>query len=429
MILLGVSIARPALQGFLGMSGAPGGLASFFIALGTLVTMVVITLQGRSTLKLYTLAVGALTGVLLSALFGVWDGATLQALSQAAAVGLPPLKLARPAFDASLLPLAIVMGVVLAVDNDGMLVGIQRQRDPAWRRIDPAHAAVGIQASAVGDVLAGLFAGMPTGISSANVGLAYATGVRSRTVPLLVGAVMVLATFSPKLLLAMSLVPAPVVSAVVVFAACYMMVSGMELLFARILNERRMLTIGLSLAVGLSPEVFGALIDQGKVPVMLQPILQSQLATALIAAIALHSLFRIGVAEHASFTLTPEQKDFYPPIRDFLGGLGRQWGVRRDVVETAVRAGADLLEALTMIDARVEPVAVSARCDDSWFELAFSYRGPALQFPSGPLPISELEGDRAALARYAAYLASATPDELQARQSGGRQTVTLRFAN
>lgn len=429
LILLGASIARPALQGFIGTAGTPGGLPSFIIASGTLATMVAVTLSGRKTLKLYTLVIGALTGVALSALFGVWDEATLETLAQTSAFGLPSLKLAMPVFDLALVPLAIVMGVVVAVDNVGVLVSIQRQRDAEWRRIDPAHAAGGIQASAVGDVLSGVLGGMPTGVSSANIGLAYATGVLSRTVPLVVGAVMVLAAFSPKLILAMSLVPAPVVSGVVVFAASYMMVSGMELLLARILNERRMLTIGLSLVVGLSPDAFNLLIEHADVPAMLQPILQSQLAMALMTAIGLNTVFRIGVVDRAALTIGPDQSDVYPPIREFLLGVGRQWAVRREVVDNAVRAGADLMEALAMIDARGEPVNLAVRRDDAWFELAISYHGEALRFPSGPLPIDELEGDRAALARYAAYLASAVPDEFSARQSAGRQTVTLRFAN
>src|SRR3546814_16174101 len=61
---------------------------------------------------------------------------------------------------------------------------------------------------------------------------------------------MALIAFLPQVSLALTLIPSPVIGAVEVYAAAYLMVSGVQLLASRAIDSRGPFTIGLSFFAG-----------------------------------------------------------------------------------------------------------------------------------------------------------------------------------
>ena len=283
------------------------------------------------------------------------------------------------------------MGLVQSVDNLGMLVGIQRQVDPLWHKLDLRQASGGIQVSGAGDLVAGLFGGMPTGISSANVGLAHATGAVCRVVALVTGLMLLAVPFVPKIIIALSLVPQPVVGAIVVYAAVYMVVSGMSLILNRVLNDRRIFIIGFSVVLGLTSALLPGV--YANAPELLRPLLESPLTVSTVVAILLTQLLRLGAAVRTSFELelgdtrneSVQEMEVNRTLRKSLESIAAEVGAARPFVDRAMRF-ADCVEGSIWLHARIE---------DSRLEITLKYTG--LPLPKTPAGMHGVDGAAKAL--------------------------------
>lgn len=416
VVMLGLSLVRPAILNTLvtdaGMSIIrPVPLA---VAALTLATITVIAIFATGRLKLLALGGGLLAGIGLAWLLGLAGGSHWSALDQAPWLGVPAVDIGTAGFSLELLPLCVVMALILGIDNVGMLIGIQRQMDPAWSRIDMKQAGSGIRVSAIGDLLAGILGGMPTGISSANISLAHATGAIARRISLLTGVMLIVAAFSPKAIKAVSLIPKPVVGAVMLYAAAYMLVSGMTLFLGRLLNERRMFVVGFSIVLGLGPVLVPGLFSEA--PESLRPILESPLALGSFCAILLTQLLRLGAASKLGIVIAlPDSHNEMvqelvcnKAIRAGLVRLGASVGAARPAVYRAIDVTSECIGWLKVngyIDGNVQ---LSASFVDSQLDITLAYDGrPPPAEGASPSPFRV--------------------DALSMRSHGSHQHLTLRF--
>ncbi len=132
VIMLGVSLVRPGMSHALGLQSPPEGPngVSLAIAMATLVTIVAIAVYAQNRLRLLALALGLLAGLAASWVLGELDTSHWEAMQSEPWLGWPDIAWVAPQFSLEWLPLCLVMGLVLSVDNIGMLVSIQRQYKP-----------------------------------------------------------------------------------------------------------------------------------------------------------------------------------------------------------------------------------------------------------------------------------------------------------
>lgn len=430
VFILGVSITTPALtrfSGSLAQAGhdhpVPDG-EHLLVAASTLTVMVVLAIFGRGPTKLFALAAGLLVGVLLSLPLGLLDSAATAHLGTQPFIGLPEIALPAWRIELALLPLFALMAVINSVDNLGVLVGVQRLNDADWKRVDMGSASGGILANGAGNVVAGALGGSPIGISSAHVGLAFATGVTSRILGFAIAALLLLAVFSPKVVAALALIPSPVIGAVMIYTAAFLMTAGMDLILSRMLSERRIFTVGLSIVLGLSVALLPGL--YAHMPAWAATLFHSELAVAALAAILLNLLFTIGIAQQASVPVTGATPDF-ELARDFLERQGDLWGARRDVVQRATHAAAETLETLREQGLAEGEMELGARFDEFNLDLFVVYSGRALRTPEKRPDIEAILHDEAAFADLASFMISRLPDRLSQREENGRHRLTLHF--
>jgi xanthine permease XanP len=432
VLMLGVSIATPALTSFTGVENAapaPGQLIRadlhhLLVASATLAVIVATTVFGHGKIKLFALAGGMLVGVSLSLAMGVISPEDIRRVSEAPLLGLPVLNLQWPKFDMLLVPLFVLMAAVNSMDNLGVLVGIQRMVDADWKKIDMVKGAGGMQAGAVGDFVAGVMGGVPGGVSSAHVGLSFATGAAARIIAAVVAGMLLLAVFTPKVVTALAIIPRPVIGALMAYTSAYMLVSGMELIQSRMLSERRIFTVGLSVLLGLTPLILPGIYDD--LPELIAPVFHSSLAIAALAALLLNVLFRIGVAQTAS-TAVDDSVTSYEAVRIFLEKQGGLWGARRDVMERAIGAASEALEAVRSAGVAVQNIELAARFDEVDLHVILSYQGEALEFPEQRPRVEDLfEDDRGPL-RMAGYIVRRSVDKLIHRPEGEWHRLTLHF--
>jgi xanthine permease XanP len=420
VLMLGISIIQPGMRNAFGISSGAMLVQwpALVVSTATLATMVVLSIFGTQRIKLLALAGGLVVGVALSVHFGLLGAAEWRRMSEAPWLAWPSVTAAVPHIEWSLVPLALVMGLVQSVDNLGMLVGIQRQVDPVWHRLDLRQASGGIQVSGIGDMVAGVFGGMPTGISSANVGLAHATGAVSRVVSLAAGVLLLAVPFVPKIIIALSLVPQPVVGAIVVYAAVYMVVSGMSLILNRVLNDRRIFVIGFSVVLGLTSALLPGV--YAGAPALLRPILESPLTVSTLVAIVLTQVLRLGAAVRTSFELelgdtrneSVQEVEVNRSLRKSLAGIAAEVGAARPFVDRAIDVTSELVAAMRIANCVEGAVRLAARFEDSRLEITLRYVG---------LPLPQETGDGYShFARLVRHV-----DCVTASNQGSEQTLLL----
>ncbi|MGE0718864.1 MAG: uracil-xanthine permease family protein [Alphaproteobacteria bacterium] len=426
VVLLGISLVPGALDRCFDDAFRAGRMEAPLVASATLATIVGISVYSRGVLRLFSMLIGAVVGVSLAGALGMFGAEDLRQLAAAPYFALPALTLQPWVIEWQLVPLAALVVCIHTLDALGAHVSAQKLADADWQRADMRTAGRAIRAVGSGNVLAGLLGGYPAGLSSASIGLAFTTGAVAWRIGLAAGLLAVACAFVPKVPVFLSILPEPVVAAIVFNAAAFMIASGMELIFSRLMNTRRIFMVGLATIVGLAgmlrPDLALAL------PLWMRPVVASPLFLGATVAIALNLLFRIGIAQHERVILR-RGEPLPARLRDLFERKGLDWGLRRTLVEHAQLGTMQALEALFESDLLQAPheVALLLRYDDLHIDVVLEYRG-------GPLPIGaprptpdELLEDDAALARMTAHIVARLADACRARTVGDLQRLELRF--
>jgi xanthine/uracil permease len=426
VMLLGISLVKPGMMNAMGLDGLQTTVNPSHVLISgvTLTTIVGIAVFGQHRLRLLALALGLIAGLIASILAGLVGWSEWNAVLDAPWLGWPEIAWVRPSIAPELIPLCMVMALVLSVDNIGMLVSIQRQVNPHWQQIDYRQASAGVSISSVGDVVAALFGGMPTGISSANISLAHATGNVSRRVSLATGLLLILTAFTPRFVTALTYLPKPVIGAVMVYAAAYMLVSGMSLFLTRLLSPRRIFVIGLALVMGLTPALIPGVFAQ--TPDLIRPILESPLAVGTFSAMALVMGFRFGEAQEQKMTLEllqtrNESLQAYQVNRQLeppLIALGEQAGAAKEQIDRVVNLGSEFIAILAQAEGMPAALNVVVRMQAQQVHLN-------LEFTTSSLP-----GERTWHQQCEAHLKSWAQDhfaQLRISPRGNQMSLVLIF--
>ena len=135
-------------------------------------------------------------------------------------------------------------------------------------------------------VASGLLGGMASDTAASNVALSSATGATSRRIGFGAGFLFILLGFSPKLSGILSIMPRPVMGAILIYVTCFMIFSGLSIIMASKLDPRKTFSIGIALIFGLSVDFLPTL--YANFPKVLQPIFSSSLVLATVLAILLN---------------------------------------------------------------------------------------------------------------------------------------------
>lgn len=293
VFLVGVGLVPLGSSKFLGIdySGDPIRPAMLAVAACTLLIMAGLHVWGGKRLRPYSVVAGLLVGYGLSLALGLFTPTDFNELDAAPWLALPFLgNMLQVHFSASLmLPFAIA-AVCGSLKTMGNLISAQKINDEEWAEPDMKNVSRGIFADSLSLLSAGLLGGLATDSSSGNVGLSQATGATSRIIGIVAGALLILYGFSPKVTAVLSLMPEPVMGAIVAFVACFMMLSGLQIMLSVKLEQRMILVLGLALISGLSLDMLPQM--YALVPPWLAPVFQSSLTLGTLVAIVLNQVLR-----------------------------------------------------------------------------------------------------------------------------------------
>src|SRR5262249_31286162 len=271
----------------------------------------------------------------------------LQAMLAAPTISLPRKAHTGWSVDLALLPAFLIASLASTLKSVGDLTLCQTINDADWKRTDMQSLSAGILAGALGRRLSGLPDGIGQSPFSRNVVLPLATGATSRSIAIPCGTLMILLAFLPKLAAFFAVMPDPVMGAILICVACYMILAGIQVITSRMLDARRIFVVGIALIFGLSVDMVPGLYRE--VPNLVQPLFSSSLSVSTVLVVVLNLLFRIGVTKRQSLELTPGV-DGSQKIFEFMESQGGLWGARRDGSLRAAAALNEFVESAASLD-------------------------------------------------------------------------------
>ena len=423
--MVGVELVVPGARNLLALD-APAGARGAPVALGflTLGVMAAFTVWGKGKLRLFAMLLGLALGYAAAVLAGLLAP---EARAQLAGpwFALPARAAAGWSLDpAYLLPFAIAT-LCSSLKGIGDLTICQKINDADWKRADMGNLSRGLLADGTANVLSGLLGGMGLSTFSSNVGLSIASGATSRVIGVAAGALFAALAFVPKLAALLVVMPRPVMGALVVYVASFMVVAGVQLIASRMLDARRTFVVGTSFVLGLSallvPEAYAA------VPGVLRPIVASSLALATLVAIALNAVFHLGLRRTLAAEVVPGPSAPEEAWR-FLERCGAAWGARPEVVRRASGALTELAGAVSSLGLAKGPLRVEGVFDELNLDVAVTYPGAPLLL-STQRPEAEALEDDAGMAALAGYLVARQADGARSEERDGRCRIDLHFVH
>ena len=328
IFILGINLVPTALKNFL---GAPvDGIYDpmhLVVAVSTLVFMLSCTLFLKP-LKPYTALLGIVFGFVLSAFTGVFDVSSLSQISGQAAVALPIYRELAYDFDFAVLIAFVVVTIAGVVDNIGDFSACQSADDPNFKKPDWRSIESGIRGNALGTALSGLLGGPIQSTATTNIGIAGASGITSRVVAYVAGIMLMAASFFPGLTNLLSMIPTPVLGAVLLYSGCYIMSGGFSALTECVLDDRRIFTIFLSIFFAISTLIPGlyAFLPESVAAVLVSPMVMG-VSVLLITTL----LSRIGTKKVFSFVSGTGPLDILA-LNEAIENVCRQRGAERSLM-------------------------------------------------------------------------------------------------
>lgn len=337
VFILGINLVPTGFKYFL---GSPLHTA---VAAVTLLFMMACALFIKP-LKPYTALAGIVFGYILSAVTGVFHVSSLSALKEQAAVALPVYQDLSFSFDWSMVMPFLIITVAAVVDNIGDFSAAQRANGAEgqnWQSIES-----GIRGSGLGTALSALIGGSAQSTATTNIGIASASGITSRVIAYVAGGLLAVVSFFPGISGVLSMIPEPVLGAVILYSMCYIMSGGFETLSGRELNDKRIFTIFLSIGAAISTLIPG-LYDF--LPESVSKILVSPMVMGVCVLILVTLIGRIGAKKKYAFATGISTADVQA-LNDELKRVCGEWGTDRMLSRKLQISLSALCEGLCEID-------------------------------------------------------------------------------
>jgi NCS2 family nucleobase:cation symporter-2 len=325
----------------------------------------------------------------------------------------------------------VVTGLFLALHGFGALAAAQRFNDEHWKRPDLEQIRRGLFAEGITNIVSSFFNGIPLTSSGGAVSLAAATGCTSRRVAYWLGGLLILLTFMPKAIAFWEILPESIIGAALIFLASYTTLAGLQIIASRLLDNRKILTTGIALILGISYEPLRPLLENAAVE-STQSLIFTGVALGVLTAVFLSALFRLRdhTRERKRFDAKTSSLD---DVVGFLEHQGKRWGARPELVHRAEYASWQAFESLTEYlltahpDQPTDAIEISTVFNVYTFTVILAYRGAALPLITKQPSHEEMLESENGLLNMSAYLLRRLADQVKISHKDGISELQLIF--
>jgi NCS2 family nucleobase:cation symporter-2 len=406
-------------------SNEPIGHDEIIVALITLAVTIGLNVWGKGQPRLFCALIGMMVGYVAAIFTGVLSTNELAMVGALPVIAFPSLSHIGWSFAPALaLPFAI-SALVAAVKAVAVVTVCQRINDADWVRPHMNSLSRGVLADGLGTSISGLMGSIGLNSSPTCSGLSAATGVTSRTVGYAVGGLLIALGFLPMLTGLFVMMPRPVMGALLVFVASFLLINGIQTIASRMLDARRTLVIGLAMSAGITAEIAPDVVSN--MPAEIAPILSSSLVLGTITALLLNLLFRLGQRQHAGFSVEPGTADALIQVKEFFDAQGRSWGARRDILERVSFGVSQAIETIQELWEARGPIRIEARFDEFNLDVQLTYQGELIELPERRPSDKEIIETEAGHRRLAGYMLRRNADRIAALRKGDECIVQFHF--
>jgi xanthine permease XanP len=401
------------------------------LCLLTLGTMIACNVWSSGYLRLISAFLGLTVGFI-----GSWLLEAIPESHWALFRNAPLFYLPRPmhlgwTFDQRIVFPAVITGLFLALHGFGALVAAQRFNDSDWKRPDMGLVKQGVLAEGLTNLINSVLNGLPLTSSGGAVGLAAATGCTSRYLAYWLAGIMVLLAFMPKAIVFWDILPQPVMGAALIFLASFTTLAGLQVIASRLLDARKILTVGIALILGVSYEPLKQIFTDAS-PGPLKSLVFSGVGVGVLAAVLLSAVFRIRdhTRDRRSFDARHSSLN---EVMAFLEQQGKSWGARADVVRRAEYATWQAFEILTehglaqQTEGEADMIELETIFNEYTFTVVLYYHGAVLPLAMHPPTHEEMLESEDAVLQMAGYLLHRLADQVRTRGGEGRSELRLIF--
>ncbi|MBU5316599.1 purine permease [Clostridium bornimense] len=284
--LIGLTLLPVSIDWAAGGSGAAdyGSLKNLSIAMIVMVITLVLNSYGKGMLSSASILIGMTIGYLICIPLGMVD---FSAVKEATWFSMPKIFQYGVVFNWKALLAFIPAYFVTTIETVGCLKAIGETSNI---EMDEKRVGAGVLADGVGSIVGATVGSFSNTSFSQNVGLISLTKVASRHVAVMAGTLLVILGLFPKLAGLINGIPQPVLGGVGIVMFGTVAAAGIKTLSRVKLNDRNLLIIATSIALGLGvtfrPEVISQL------PEGLQMIFASGISTGTIVSLILNLVLK-----------------------------------------------------------------------------------------------------------------------------------------
>jgi xanthine permease XanP len=424
VFMIGITAGIAGVRTLYGTEAAPVREEEWLVICLTLSVMVALNVWGKGTAKMLCALIGLAAGYAAAAAAGLFDSAQTASLVAAPWIALPTLKHAAWSFDLTIAVTFAIASLAAAMKAVGTIAMCQRMNDDEWARPEPRSVTRGVLGDGITTALAGLVGTVGTNTATPSAGVAAATGVASRHIAYAVGTIFIVLGVMPKVAALLAIMPRTVMAAGLLFAACFIIINGLQVMTSRLLDIRRTLTIGFAIVAGAAVDIFPTIATG--VPGALAPLVASSLALATIIALVLNLLFRIGVKKTVALNV---ERDAIGTanISDFLRENGAKWGARPEIISRASFAANQLVEAIAENSWTAGKLTLEASFDEFNLDIHASYPGAPMTFPDKRPTDQEIIEAEDGMSRLAGFMLRHNADRIRSESKGAHAHIWFHF--
>lgn len=339
-------------------------------------------------------------------------------------LALPDLTMLSWSFDPSLIIPFLIASLCTSVKTIGNLTTCQKINDADWKRPDMPNLKKGLLADGMSVSISGLLGGMGQSTASSNIGLSVGTGATSRQIAFATGGILIGLAFLPRFAEIFVVMPQPVMGATPLFAVCFIIFTGLQIMMSRMMDPRKIFILGISMIFGLSVTALLNVYSQVQIP-WLRPIFASSLYLSTLLAIGLTVIFQIGLKKKVSHVLTPD-KTTYEYLANLMEKQGALWGARQGVITQATHALNELLELIVVLDLTKKHIGLEMMFDEFNLDLTLQYDGKPLALTNDYVEPLSVDAD-ISITQLALRLIRKDADEITVSEKDGQPRIVLHF--
>lgn len=351
------------------------------LSLLTLVIVLIMTLWGSKTFRLYALIIALILGYALIYVSGCMNPTDIMQIKQAPWFALPifPTFSLGMSFNPSLLVAFGIAALAGSIKVSGAVTSLQRLNDADWIKPEMKSISRGNLIDSLGTILCGLLGSFGQNVSSSSLGVSLSSGVGCRRVAYPFAAVFALLSFSPKFALILVLTPSSIVAAILIFLAATLFVTGLKTIIPRMTVSHRAVVIGISFILGISRDIYPHAYEN--LPGVLQALTGSSIAFATICAIVLNFLTLLSTdnTKTAQISLRGDLSEYHEGEK-YLINLQKTWDFPMILLEHVRETYASLLNAIITHSGPIKDfIVLEVKLTRSELNLGVVYRGKLLK--------------------------------------------------